>query len=93
MNETNTPTDPPPSPTARALRAVSRNLDALGDLAVEHSAKLDGVTEMGAADSKILRALDAKVDRLLLLFEQRITAVEQWQGDHAAEHARPVVRQ
>ena len=86
-------TIPPASPAARALRAVGRNLDALGDLAVEHSAKLDGLTEMGEEDSKILRRLESKIDRLLLLFEQRISAIEEWQGEHAASHARALARQ
>jgi hypothetical protein len=81
-----TPTDPPPSPTAKALRAIGANLDTLGDLIVENSGRLAALQEMGEADSHVLRRVEGKVDRLLLLLEQRVGDLETWRGAHERAH-------
>lgn len=84
-------TDPPPSPVARALRAIGRNLDALGRGLGLLRAQTQTLTEMGDADSKTLSRIEGKLDACLARFGEvadRVDTLERWRGEHAREHTR-----
>ena len=87
----NTPTDPPPSPAARALGAIDRNLDALGEIATEQAACLATLTELGEQDAATLRGIDRKLDQIIAVLQTdsaRLGELERWRGEHEADHAR-----
>lgn len=88
-------TDPPPSPEARAIRAIGRELDTLGDFVGELSAGVQALTEMGETDARTLARVESKIDQILAVLThpesglvRRIGELEAWRGEHAYEHAR-----
>ena len=88
-------TDPPPSPVARALRAIGRNLDALGRGVGILRAQTEALTELGNADhaehKQTLGRIESKLDACLSRFGEladRIDVIEGWRGSHEREHAR-----
>ncbi len=92
---TETRTDPPPSHEARALRAVGRELDTLGDAFGELSAGVQALAEMGETDARALARVEGKLDTLIALLTgpesgliARVGSLESWRGEHAREHAQ-----
>lgn len=88
-------TDPPPSPVARALRAIGRNLDALGRGLGLIRAQTAALSEMGNADHAEQKAtlgrIEGKLDAALSRFGEladRVDTLERWRGEHARDHAR-----
>lgn len=88
-------TDPPPDPQAKALRAVGRELDTLGDAFGELAAGVQALAEMGETDARALGRLEGKIDTLIALLTgpesglvARVSVLESWRGEHAGEHAR-----
>ena len=89
MNEPTT--NPPPSPEARALRAIDQNLDALGQIASELASKVGTLTELGENDSAVLRGVARDVAEILTILKNdsaRLGELEAWRGDHMRDHAR-----
>ncbi len=84
-------TVPPPSPVARALRAIGRNLDALGRGLGLIRAQTQALAEMGNDDSERLRRIESKLDACLSRFGEladRTDTLERWRGQHEREHTR-----
>lgn len=84
-------TKPPPDPGAKALGAISNELDTLGDLAAETAAKLQTLIEFGVDDrrdfDRVLSAL-GRIEALLGGQDARIAELESWRGEHERQHAR-----
>jgi hypothetical protein len=87
-------TVPPPSPEARALRTVGRELDALGDVALATLSKVETLQEMGETDAATLRSIDDKIGQLITALTDpergllpRVERLEAWRGDHSRQHA------
>ncbi len=90
MNET-PDTVPPPDPGAKALGAISNELDTLGDLAAETAAKLQTLIDFGADDAKDRRTMLAalgRIERALGQQADRVGTLEAWRGEHERQHAR-----
>ncbi len=86
-----TDTTPPPSPEAKALRAIGSNLDALGELATDHAAQLGTLREMGDDDARALARIEIKIDQVLGVLRSladRTAELEGWRGDHERAHVR-----
>ena len=88
-------TDPPPAPDARAMRAIGRELDTLGELVGELSAGVSALVEMGETDARTLARVEGKIDSLIELLTgpesglvARVGSLEMWRGEHAREHVR-----
>ncbi len=87
--------EPPPDPQARAMRAVGRELDQLGDAFGELSAGVQALAEMGETDARTLARVEVKLDTLIALLAgperglvARVGVLESWRGDHEREHAQ-----
>lgn len=85
-------TTPPPSPEARALRAVGEELDVLGDAVTSLDAIVRTQVDMSATDH---RTVVAKLDTIIAILTDpgeglvaRVRVLEVWRGDHAREHAQ-----
>lgn len=90
MNET-PDTVPPPSPEAKALGAISNELDTLGDLVAETTAKLQTLTEFSQEDRKDFARVLAALGRIEAAVggqSDRIAELESWRADHERAHAR-----
>jgi len=93
-------TTPPPSPEARALRTLGRELDTLGDVAIATLVKAEALEEMGEADARTLaqvkgavERVETKLDYLIELLTNpergvlpRLERIELWRGYHEREH-------
>ncbi len=84
------PTVPPPDPGAKALGAISNELDTLGDLAAETAAKLQTLADFAVEDrrdfGKVLAAL-GRIERALGAQSDRVGELETWRGTHERQHA------
>ena len=85
------PTVPPPDPGAKALGAISNELDILGDLAAETAAKLQTLADFAQEDrkdfGKVLAAL-GRIEQVLAQGSDRLAELESWRGEHERQHAR-----
>lgn len=84
-------TVPPPDPGAKALGAISNELDTLGDLAAETAAKLQTLIDFGADDAKerqLILASLGRIERALGGQADRVAELEAWRGSHEREHAQ-----
>lgn len=85
------PTIPPPDPGAKALGAISNELDTLGDLAAETAAKLQTLADFAQEDrkdfGKVLAAL-GRIEQALGTQSDRVGELETWRADHERQHAR-----
>ncbi len=94
MTDQNDPTDPPPSPEARALGAIGHELDVIGDTLSTLTACVSGLQELGESDAATLRSIDRKLDQILAILTEpdlgvvpRLDRLEYWRGEHVRAHA------
>lgn len=88
-------TDPPPSPEAKALRAIGRELDTLGDAYSELAAGVRALADMGEEDARNAARRESKLDQIIAILTNpetglvaRVGRLEQWRGEHAREHVQ-----
>jgi hypothetical protein len=93
MNDSKT--DPPPAPDSKALRAIGRELDTIGDALGEMAAHVGALTDMGEEDARTLTRVEEKIDKLITLLTgpeagllRRTSELESWRREHEQDHAR-----
>jgi hypothetical protein len=93
MNEPTT--TPPASPEARALRAIGRELDTLGEAVGELSAGVQALAEMGEEDARNAARREGKLDQIIAILTNpesglvaRVGVLESWRGEHERAHVQ-----
>ncbi len=86
-------TTPPASPEAKALRAIDRELDVMGEALTSLAAHTETLAEMGTNDhqeqKQTLGRIEGKLDDALAFlrdFAGRIGELESWRGEHERAH-------
>lgn len=90
MADPNEPTNPPPSPEAKALRAIDQNLDVLGVVVGQLAAASAELAQLGVDDAQTLRRIESKIDQVLKAIGpvvDRVSDLEGWRGVHERKHA------
>ncbi len=82
-------TIPPPSPEAKALRAIGAELDVLGEAVTSLDTSVGALAEMSAEDHKVVVS---KLDTIIALLTDpsdglvaRVGVLEAWRGEHVRE--------